>query len=92
MSKKAKEPEVSRDPIEGTWRGVPVWQCPFCDRDSDNKATIEAHIEGDHPVYVPHPLAPATPAVAEEGQANGSTATDQDGVHGTVSDSGDNGH
>lgn len=53
MSKKkddAQEPEVDpRAPIEATWRGVTVWQCPFCPRDGQDKAEIEAHIAHFHP-------------------------------------------
>jgi hypothetical protein len=83
-TKATKEPEVARDAIEGTWRGVTVWQCPFCERNRDDRAAIEEHIARDHPVYVPHPLA----AVAPQENAHGTAATDEIELQRGVSDGG----
>ena len=39
----------SREPIENVWGGVTKWDCPFCPRDSFDRADEEAHIAFAHP-------------------------------------------
>lgn len=76
MATKKKAAEVSREPIVTEWCGAPRYECPVCGRDSDSKSTIDDHIAGHFPVI-------------EEG-TDGTATVDQDGVHGTISDSGVN--
>lgn len=78
-AKKArKEPEeVSREPIVTEWCGAPRYACPVCGRDSDSESTIRDHIDGHFPNWL---------GVTEE--ADVTAATDQNGVHGAVSNSG----
>jgi len=63
MAKKQEEAEVDpRAPVESTWGGLVKWDCPFCPRDSFDRAEVEAHIANAHPVPSPS----VTDAIAAE--------------------------
>ena len=64
------ETDITREPIEKDWRGFTVYACPFpdCAFDTDNRATMLAHLDpasGKHPEIV-YPEAPTSTLTDDE--------------------------
>ena len=47
-----EEEDTSRDPVESTWRGQPIYSCPIegCQFDNGSKEITQDHINVMHPI------------------------------------------
>jgi hypothetical protein len=67
-----------RAPIESEWAGLTKWTCPFCPRDSFDRADVVAHIRHAHPepgLSVPEAIAANKAAPATTTQATARPAS-----------------